>query len=536
MTEENKPKLFSAYRVLPEKKEGISDNLHAYLIESTASTNIEIADTSDDSKYKGKLIHLKADGDGGVIDEIASALCNSKNPNLLISVHGFNNPRDVILPGFWKSFECVNNDKYISNQDIVCIGYRWPSEKILSPLNTIFEASPISLVWLFKAGIIFLFVLSITLASAWYENSRGILDHNATMLIGTADTLVAILATLIFLAIPVTLFLLRIAVYFRDGYRATSFGVPDLVEIIRQIDKKLVERRSRFWSFWAGAPPNRVQLSFIAHSMGGYVVTSVVRILSDVFDLASVREGLNSTQLSGDVRGPKELSKIGHAFCLKRLVLVSPDIPAEALISNRANFLSSSLSRFEEAFLFSNEGDEVLRQISTTANYFSFPTKSSSFGYRLGNVCLLGLQYGINIEKFSQSYLQIGMMTLSEINKSIEKDTGRKDLARLFTYFDCTDCVDIDTRNGKTRGMLTLAKPGVFKKMRSYDHFWLLLRYLRFRCPDVHGGYFDSKFLRLLIYRLVCIGYKDTVKAYAAEGDTLDKQCKDHQVRVLLKS
>jgi hypothetical protein len=59
-----------------------------------------------------------------------------------------------------------------------------------------------------------------------------------------------------------------------------------------------------------------------------------------------------------------------------RFVLASPDISAEALLSNRANFLASSLRRFREAYLFSNEGDEVLRQISTTANYFSFPTKS----------------------------------------------------------------------------------------------------------------------------------------------------------------
>src|SRR5258708_19850754 len=63
-----------------------------------------------------------------------------------------------------------------------------------------------------------------------------------------------------------------------------------------------------------------------------------------------------------------------------RFVLASPDTPAEALLSSRGNFLASALSRFEEAYLFSNEGDEGLRQISTLANYFVFPTNSRNHG------------------------------------------------------------------------------------------------------------------------------------------------------------
>jgi hypothetical protein len=348
---------------------------------------------------------------------------------------------------------------------------------MFSPRHTIIKSSPYFLRVLFAGGIIFLSLLITTLISAWYEHFKGVIGHGTTIIIGIADPLFEILVTF-FLAIPVTLFLLRIAVYFRDGYRAASFGIPDLVEIIRQIDKKLAER-SRL--SWIGLPPRRVQLSFIAHSMGAYVVTSVVRILSDVFDPASVRVGLNSNQLRGETRDPKVLSKIGHAFRLKRLVLVSPDIPAEALISNRANFLSYSLSRFEEVFLFSNEGDEVLRQISTAANYFSFPTKSSSFGYRLGNVCLLDpLTYGINSQKFDQRYLEIGKMTLFELNKIIEKASGREDLAKRFSYFDCTECVE----DGK--GVLTLAKRG--HKMGKFDHFWLLILYMyNSEKHNVHG-------------------------------------------------
>ncbi|PNE12054.1 MAG: hypothetical protein CR217_05515 [Beijerinckiaceae bacterium] len=512
----------------------LPDSLHAYLIESTAPENIDDKpndNTNDNNTYKDKLIPINVDADGGVIDEIVDTLIRSKNPTLVISVHGFNSPRDVILPGFWDSFTRVHNDKYINNRDIVCIGYRWPSEPIFSPRHTIFDASPKFLTILFVVGCISLLLLSTVLIAAWYEHFRGAIGHEATIFIGIADPLVGIFVTLIFLAIPVTLFLLRVTVYFRDGYRASSFGIPDLVEIIRQIDKKLEERQNRSWLSWMGTRPNRVQLSLIGHSMGGYVVTSVIRILSDVFDPASVREGLNSTQLPGGVPDPKALSRVGHAFYLKCLVLVAPDIPAEALISNRANFLSNSLVRFEEVFLFSNEGDEVLRQISTTANYFSFPTKSNVFGYRLGNVCLLGLPYGINVEKFDKSYLKIGKMTLSELYKRIEITSGqlREDLAKRFSYFDCTDCVE----DGK--GVLTLAKRG--HKMGTFDHFFLFLLYIYNPIKhNVHGGYFRSHFLSTLIYRLVCMGYKNTTEAYAAEGYALDKQCQDHQVRVLLKS
>ena len=73
----------------------------------------------------------------------------------------------------------------------------------------------------------------------------------------------------------VTTFILRIAVYFRDGYRATSYGVPDLVEIIQQIDKKYLEKEPKTKN--DDGQLKRVELSFIGHSMGAYVVTGAVR-------------------------------------------------------------------------------------------------------------------------------------------------------------------------------------------------------------------------------------------------------------------
>lgn len=131
MLDSNKFALFSAFRVVMANQASLSDCLHAYLIESTAPDNID--DEIDNNvrsgvEHKDILVPLKVDGDGGVIDEIACTISSSKTPTLVISVHGFNNPRDVILPWFLDSFLRVHNDKFISNRDIVCIGYRWPSE------------------------------------------------------------------------------------------------------------------------------------------------------------------------------------------------------------------------------------------------------------------------------------------------------------------------------------------------------------------------------------------------------------------------
>jgi hypothetical protein len=484
--------LFTAYAA-----QGTGTKVHAYLIESTAPNNIDDVESPPEQDTH----QIGADT---VIDKIVDDLRASTNPTLVISIHGFNNPREIILDGYKLSFNAVINDPAINDRDIVIIGYRWPSERIWAPRKTAVPAAT-TFIKLFPVFGISIIILT------FYLHCIETLGHVSTIFFSS----VGVLLTLI----PVTLILLRIVVYFRDGYRATAFGVPDLVEIIRQIDKKLVEKDER---------RNQVQLSFVAHSMGAYVVTNAVRILSDVFSPASMRDGLNVQPENVPATIP---SDIGKVFRLKQLVLVSPDIPAEALISSRANFLSASLIRFEDAFLFSNEGDEVLRQISTTANYFSFPTKSNTFGYRLGNVCLLGIPYGIT-KGINLQLLRIGKLTLDEIYKKMNKmgfGQLRDDLPKRFSYFDCTDCVE----NGK--GMLTQAKPGRIKKLGRFAHFSLLLRYLWNRTPDVHGGYFRSPFLSELIFRLACIGRSETVQAYGGEAQ-LNQECRTHQIKVLLNS
>jgi hypothetical protein len=351
------------------------------------------------------------------------------------------------------------------------------------------------------------------------------------------------MAGVILAGLVLTAVLLRVIVYFRDTYRATNYGVPDLVQIIRAIDGEIVRLRGR------GGPSNDVQLSFIGHSMGGFVVTNTIRVLSDVFErpvraLSSYGAG-SSAHDKPDTPAPW----IGNVFTLKRFVLASPDIPAENLLTNRGNFLASALSRFDEAYLFSSEGDEVLRQISTLANYFVFPTKNRRHGFRLGNVEILSSEFGLLdvTDTDFLSVLRIGNLTLQQLYETLETARARRgataaparmpaSLPQVFTYFDCTDYVDQDDSGGPARPLLTFARclkrNNPAAKLPWYSHLHLLFAYIVSRRPNVHGGYFEGALSQRLIYRLACLGYEDTVRAYGDEK-ALSQACRDKQIRAL---
>src|SRR3984893_9080511 len=266
--------------------------------------------------------------------------------------------------------------------------------------------------------------------------------------------------------------------------------------------------------------------------MGGFVVTNTIRTLTDVFKMpvkALSHYGADAPPPSSREK-QKEMQEIGKVFELKRFVLASPDIPAEHLLSDRGNFLASALSRFEEAYLFSNEGDEVLRQISTLANYFMFPTKSRDHGFRLGNLEILSRNFGM-IDVDGDDFLRvlrIGNRTLQELYDSLEDaKTSRHvndqpvleqaPLPKRFTYFDCTDYRDRDDPEKpdiaeNRQALLSFAKwrkrYDADAKLRWYSHLYLLIVYVfNHQKPNVHGGYFEGLLSQQLIYRLVCLGY-----------------------------
>lgn len=531
------PSLFQAYKAIATK-------VPTYFIESTAPDNVDDEPTSP-SAIDG-LAPIDPDQ---AIDEIARHLSGADEPNLVVMVHGFNNPQPAVLKMYAGSSQAIEADPLVSDKKgLVCVGYRWPSENMGRPVQGTFAALPALPVWLLVFGVILL--VPYPLWSLLLGYGRWVLvGHFLTMLGLTLISTVAGIA------------LLRVIVYFRDNYRAASFGAPDLVEIVRQIDRAVIDHDGRRLGLERSTAlkhrgTNRVQLSFIGHSMGGFVVTNAIRVLSDLFAPDAVRTHLNETVVHAAPANAEGVAgstvekispNIGNIFTLMRFVLASPDIPAEALLSNRANFLASSLRRFREAYLFSNEGDEVLRLISTAANYFSFPTKSWKFGYRLGNVEILTEDYGL-IKPSGQSIpqlLRVGYYTVQELYEVLltarREQAGsaslQKNLAEIISYFDCTDYVDIDSE-GKRRPLLTFAKKikqrNAKARMSWWSNFALLLAYLLLRQrPNVHGGYFEGQLSQKLIYRLSCLGFNKTVpdtQALAALSD----ECKDKQIRMLL--
>jgi hypothetical protein len=505
-----------------------------YFIESTAPNNVD--DTAVDKPMALEGLELIEPSDDAV-SKIAEALSDAPHPNLVVMVHGFNNPQPAVLEMYKTAAQALAADAAIQNRKgLVCVGYRWPSEKMGQPAEGWWEALPTLPSWILYLGVA-LVAGSLGLFYLAHGGSGGRSDVFSVF--GHA----LILAGSVMAGLILTALLLRIIVYFRDNYRATNYGVSDLVQIIRAIDSAILERRG-------GNSANDVQLSFIGHSMGGFVVTNTIRVLSHVFERKVIALNSYGAGSSSDNKPDLPSQNIGHAFSLKRFVLASPDIPAETLLSSRGNFLAAALSRFDEAYLFSNEGDEVLRQISTLANYFVFPAKSRKHGFRLGNVEILSKGYGL-IPASQHGFLdtlRIGNKTLQELYDALEEDKASRHhetrvraralLPEIFTYFDCTDYVEPSPENGKPTGLLTFAKrrkrANAQARLRWYSHLHLLFSYVvHHQKPNVHGGYFAGALSQQLIYRLACLGYGDTVKAYGG-APQMWEACNAKQIRGLL--
>ena len=215
-----------------------------------------------------------------------------------------------------------------------------------------------------------------------------------------------------------------------------------------------------------------------------------------------------------------------------RFLLVSPDIPAEALIADRANFLASSLRRFREAYLFSNEGDEVLRAISTAVNYFTFPTLSRIYGYRLGNAEILTSNFGATQPGPNQlDILRTGTKTLSYLSGETTRGKRPAAVARAFTFFDCTDYKDGEPPKGLLTEALNFKRNNPAAAIPLWEQLRLLILYKMGRV-DVHGGYFDGAVTQRLIYRLACLGFDASITAYGDAGAML-AECADHHIRVM---
>ncbi|MEO0648004.1 MAG: hypothetical protein AAFZ17_17935 [Cyanobacteria bacterium J06650_10] len=202
---------------------------------------------------------------------------------------------------------------------------------------------------------------------------------------------------------------LALGAYLRDSYRAESSGVRDLVELLKQIDRAVVKTtadgllpqnptqlelaaaNSDAKSYWNG-PDKRVKLSFISHGIGSLIVLKVVHFFSDIFNYSSFSK--------------RSSHQLGNIYSLNRSLLIAPDIPILELITQRENFLNTSLSRFSESYLFSNKGDIVLRIYSALANTIRFPSGIGKLlGSRLGSITLSGTEFGIvNLNDYHKGF------------------------------------------------------------------------------------------------------------------------------------
>jgi CBS domain-containing protein len=483
-----------------------------YFIESTAPDAVE-GDPGGTGPTPPSLHEVDPDQ---AVKDIAAFLTPEGqpeiDPSLVVMVHGFNTPRKRVLELYEKVRAALVSDGQIfdsAKRRIVCIGYRWPSEGVFTDLGSTIGATPNAA--LVALALVCVFLVLLAIWTAHWAALLGIL---------TAGTLIMAAA-------------LRGIVYFRDVYRATNNGVPDLVEVIRQIDLEAVKGLNRLRAEGESHQRKRIALSFIGHSMGGLVVVSAIRVLSDVFDpdaILTKLSGAPRSRTAGQAADDQVSGTIGHVFDLMRFVLASPDIPGETLLANRANFLASSLRRFKEAYLFSSEGDGVLRSISTIVNYFTFPTRSRNYGYRLGNAEILTGDFAEPVVGDVLKRVRVGRKTLAEL--STETVGGNpSEVARAFTYFDCTDYKDGEPQ----RGMLTEARN--YKRndpnahIPIYEHIKLLILYVLSRI-DIHGGYFDGAVTQRLIYRLACLGFAGTAAAYGNIESLLD-ECAQHQIRVM---
>lgn len=533
------------YKIYEFKKSN-QENISGYLVVSTAKLNVETEEHNSNS-YLSSVAHKNFfnidDGQDepsaqDMIEKIAENLQSSPEPEIIINIHGYSStPSDTEI-GCQKIYEYVNTHIQQPNKYIF-IGYRWPSENPIKmdesgnfgqKLINAFSSLPTLLAINLVVGLI------ISIWSAIGLLFLNILSNSAVHFFTAMLILSGIVSSTI-----LALIILRISTYFRDTYRARNYGVTDLVELIRQLD------------YTVKLPQNkRIKLSFISHSMGCFVVTDVIRILSDVFDVKSINK--------------KPDSDIGNVFRLGRLVLVAPDIPVESILPGRANFLRSSLRRCEEAYIFCNEGDLALRFTSTAANYFSFPARTRISGYRLGNITvkhfnnkndLVGHtpRYGVvnlyedDYEKgyrLDNPYKYLEIRSSSSEHRRLEEITEISEEsvqpADLFTYFDCTDYKD-DRIN-----QIGIVSSAIQKPAINFGNYilltWAFIRKsINNRDPqgvDTHTGYFEGGFSQKAIYELAFLGFQGFLLSLSIEGDeseqisVFSQRCHEKQIQVIL--
>jgi hypothetical protein len=445
-------------------------------------------------------------------EQIGTDFKMGKLASIVIFVHGFN----VKVPDFWtfvqNAWTYISEDRNSQTGDdrVLYIWYRWPAEGAQAPLKSTFSAGPAAFTWMVAAGV----ALDVLALLPWSSP----FNRNVVRPIAGVTGAVLTLA-------PATLAAMRLSTYYRDTYRARSFGVLDLVSLIAGLGRAI---RASDWN------KNPINLSIIAHSLGAFVATETASIITDPFteastDAPTAQGDGNSFELAQDLAKTEKIYARGGiigdgVFRLARLVLVSPDIPAEAMLQARANYLAHALHQFEEAYLFSNQGDEVVGQISTLANYICLPTTKHADGFRLANIRVLSKPGAFSGKPLSQ--ISLGGLTLADVASKLAPNMGKTGNHTKFRYFDCTDYKE----NGTTYLSKALGKDNLSPPA----HAELLFQYLTRgnKAIDVHSGYFKGPLTNKLIYRFASLGQTGAIEAWGGVNGLLE-ECKRCSIRTL---
>lgn len=556
-----------------------SKEVLGYFVTSTASINVEDLPFSNEINVEQSL------------QDIADYLIASDSPEISISVHGYaTSPKDAN--------ERINAIyryalKVCQPQNHVFLGYIWPSEPPLGKLNQALQALPTVLIGNFTGAFVLgittlllsLGILPLNLMSLIIIGFVSVLFTFVVLWVGQAKTLLPLvplfiaagsialtglaqqswgrsllpLLLLVFVFVFTLIFslvVLRLITYFRDRYRATNYATLDLVELIRQLDQAILQASEKpeavkpKWILDSAASPSepfryRVKLNFLAHSMGCFVTTNAIRVLSDVFDPLAIKQIPNSG--------------LGKTLSLERLILAAPDISVETAMSGSANVLQSSLRRCDEAYIFSNEGDLALRLASTAANYFSYPARTRFRGYRLGNLTVRHFQSQADRQNYPLKPEQFGIVNLDpkngkieypyeslelradpqehhnleELNQVVPKNPplDQTSIVNCFTVIDCTNYRDYDLPIDEVPQPGTQTQPILSRALgqaalNSMNYIRLGLDYFVWKRVDTHGGYFHGQFSQRLMYELLFLGFDRFLLTYDP-GTTLTERSAD---------
>jgi hypothetical protein len=436
---------------------------------------------------------------------------------LVVRIHGYNVPLDSVereyadaerkFQGDAQRMATAPPDDYV-----LFVHYAWPSERIGAggPLRWI-RAMPVGLLMLLALG--------------------GVL--------GIAASGVAAVIGHLLLGIGITLTLLRMVVYFRDRDRAGTYGVFDAVEMVRALhhlvqeictDTGYITRQTR-------GDARRISLSFLGHSMGTFLTTSLIRVLSNVFDADADSHLWEDNQL-GPFAGPSfpgpasqekreqlrlQRAAIGELFILDRLILVAADIPVWAITTGRSNYLASCLRRFRDTVLFVNEADMVLRLASTLANYFVFPSGTRMGGYRLGNLSIAWRGRGDGYGWRSSDLRDLELQGVLRANRLCEPPFGcTANIGYPLHVIDCTDYTD----QGRHLSAFTAGNALLRPFNYAATLMLMLLAPLGISRIDSHGGYFRGRFCLDLLYGLALRG----VPASQEPSPEIQAGLKRHQI------